>query len=84
MPKLDLKNADEDYLLYALLLHRKLTLPHLALSLGIPEETAQVQVQHLLTRGLISYLQGAFAVKPIHYPRLCTALRNRNFLVEES
>ncbi|NEO31265.1 MAG: MarR family transcriptional regulator [Symploca sp. SIO3C6] len=73
--------ADEQYLLYSLLLHTELTLPHLALSLGDDQTLVQHQVQVLRQKGIINRQEQLLQVNPIHYPRLRAELDNNNFLI---
>ena len=76
----DLANQDK-YLLYAILLHRSISLPHLAISLGSSVSATQSQVQSLLRAGLLELHQGILSVSPIHYLKLRSLLAGDNFLV---
>ncbi|NJL97320.1 MAG: hypothetical protein HC924_00035 [Synechococcaceae cyanobacterium SM2_3_2] len=79
----DLANHDK-YLLYAVLLHRSISLPHLAVSLGASVSATQSQVQSLLRAGLLELHQGILSVSPIHYLKLRALLAGDNFLVGDT
>ena len=72
--------AEDRYLLFSLLLHQKMTLQHLALSLGDPESTIQFELQKLLTTGIIKRDRLSFSINPAYYPRLKIYLKHNNFI----
>ncbi|NJL45734.1 MAG: hypothetical protein HC922_08475 [Leptolyngbyaceae cyanobacterium SM2_3_12] len=78
----DLASLDR-YLLHSLLLHRFLTLGHLAQSLGESEQVVRARLQVLYREGVVRRYQGELTLNPIHYPKLLSELRNNNFLIEE-
>jgi hypothetical protein len=79
----DLDNQDK-YLLYAVLLHGAISLPHLALSLGSSVSATQSHVQSLLRAGLLELNQEILSVSPIHYLKLRSLLAGDNFLLGET
>lgn len=80
LPKLQ---AAERFLLFSLLLHGKMTLPRLALSLGETQGLIQAQARTLRQAGIIREQQQQFSVRPAHYPQLRLDLANSNFLIPQ-
>lgn len=83
LPDLPDLTADDQYLLYSLLLHTELTLPHLSWSLGDHETFVQHRVQVLRQKGIIERQEQLLQVNPVYYPRLRAELDNNNFLINE-
>jgi len=79
----DLPNLlpEDRYILYSLLLHRYLSLSHLAVSLGESETTMQARVQFLLQTDAIERRNRFLYVAPAHYHKLRATLDYNNFLV---
>jgi hypothetical protein len=82
-PLPDLANQDK-YLLYAVLLHGSISLPHLSLSLGSSVSATQSHVQSLLRAGLLELDQEILSVSPFHYLKLRSLLAGDNFLLGET
>ncbi|MDY6804836.1 MAG: hypothetical protein SXA11_13650 [Cyanobacteriota bacterium] len=81
LPELPSGLTPEDrYLLFSLLLHQKMTLEHLTLSLGDFESTIQFQLQKLLQTGIIRRKGLFFSVHPAHFYRLKKYLKQNNFI----
>lgn len=80
LPELPDLTAEDRYLLFSLLLHQKMTLQHLALSLGDPEDMIQFELQKLLTTGVVKRDRPFFKINPAYYPRLQNYLKNNNFI----
>ena len=72
--------AQDRYLLFSLLLHQKMTLQDLALSLGDSESTIQFELQKLVRTGIIKRDRLSFSINPAHYPRLQSYLKHNNFI----
>lgn len=83
LPDLPDLSPDAHYLIYSLLLHSDLTLPHLVDSLGDDEATVQHLVQILRSAGTIEKQGELFQVNPLHYPKLKNELDGNNFLIAE-
>ncbi|MDY6781457.1 MAG: ArsR family transcriptional regulator [Cyanobacteriota bacterium] len=83
LPDLPNLSSDAHYLLYSLLLHGDMTLPHLADSLGDDEATVQHLVQNLRSTDTIEKQGEWLRVTPFHYPRLRNELDGNNFLMAE-
>lgn len=81
LPDLPDITSQHDYLIYAVILHEAIRLPHLALSLGETVSMVQSQVQQLLRDGVLQQANGILSVQAIHYIRLRSALSGQNFLV---
>lgn len=84
LPDLPSTTPQHDPLIYAVILHGGISLPHLALSLGDSVSMVQSQVQQLLRAGILQQDQGILSVRPIHHIRLRSALSGQNFLVGDS
>lgn len=82
LPKLPSLQMGDRYLVYSLLLHEKMALPQLALSLGEPEGTIRPTILQLQQKGLVGRQQDFFFVNPIHYPKLLVDLAQNSFPVE--
>jgi biotin operon repressor len=82
LPDLPSLTSSDRYLLYSLLLHERMSLSALALSLGDVESMVQPHVQRLQQLGLILKQQQEFTVNPLHYPKLKVELEQNNFLTE--
>ncbi len=81
LPDLPNLSHNQHYLLFSLLLHGAITLPHLAYSLGDDENLVQHLVQVLSRSGVIKRQGALFKVDPVHYPRLRDDLDGNNFLI---
>ena len=81
LPDLPNLSHNQHYLLFSLLLHGAITLPHLAYSLGDDENLVQHLVQVLSRAGVIKRQGALFKVEPIHYPKLKDDLNGNNFLI---
>ncbi|MGB7520886.1 MAG: hypothetical protein WA896_14755 [Spirulinaceae cyanobacterium] len=81
LPDLPNLSHNQHYLLYSLLLHGKITLPHLAYSLGDDEDIVQHLVQVLSRSGVINTEGELLQVDPLHYPELRDDLDGNNFLL---
>ncbi|NJL86917.1 MAG: hypothetical protein HC886_14640 [Leptolyngbyaceae cyanobacterium SM1_1_3] len=80
-PEMPDLSAAEDYLIYAILLHGSITVPHLALSLGELEVQVRAQVQKLLRQEVLHNQDGILTVEPAYYPKLQDRLRQNNFVI---
>ncbi|MDY7014649.1 MAG: ArsR family transcriptional regulator, partial [Cyanobacteriota bacterium] len=83
LPDLPDLSPDAHYLLYSLLLHGDMTLPHLADSLGDDEAAVQHLVQILRSTGTIEKQGERLQATPLHYPRLKNKLDGNNFLMAD-
>lgn len=88
-PELPSLTKSDRFLLFSLILHGSISLPHLCLTLGEVESATQTQVQKLIRDGLIIRCPGTsgaaprLAINAIYYPRLKRYLDNNKFLVGE-
>ena len=80
-PSLPKLNGEDIYLLYSLLLHRTLTKPELAESLGLTLDQIEHPVQVLRKAGVIEQQTNILRLNPIYYPTVCTKLAGDNFSV---
>jgi len=71
------------YLLHSLLIHRRMTRAHLALSLGETERLVRTRLQVLRREGIILQSGDEVQVNPGHYPKLRSELSNNNYLIGE-
>jgi len=71
------------YLLHSLLIHRRMTRDHLALSLGETERLVRTRLQVLRREGVILQSGDEVQVNPVHYPKLRSELSNNNYLIGE-
>jgi hypothetical protein len=69
------------YLLYSLLLHERMTLKELAVSLGENDHVMRSYVQELRLSGLIQGDFSALELNPVYYPQLRLELAQNNFLI---
>ncbi|MGQ4648068.1 hypothetical protein [Lyngbya aestuarii] len=83
LPDLPFLTSDDHYLLYSLLVHSQLSLPHLAASLGDEESIVQNLLQVLHQAGIIERQAQLLMVSPVHYPILKAELDGNNFLIVE-
>jgi hypothetical protein len=83
LPGLPDLEAEDHYVIHALMLHGPMSRSHLALALGQNESQVQVQMQRLQQAGLIQRDRHGLAIAPAHYPKLCAQLSNNNFLTGE-
>lgn len=81
LPRAPELSSDERYLLFSLLLHGGMSLPHLALSLGEEESIVYAQVRGLMKSEVIVQQQDQLIVQPAYYPKLRTELSNNNFSI---
>ena len=79
-PNLPDLTAEERYLIFSILLHQKISLQHLALSLGDPESTVQFVLQKLLQTGIIKRDRLFFYIDSVYYPSLKNYFKNNNFI----
>ncbi len=79
-PKLVALEVMDRYLLHSLLIHREMTLSHLALSLGEVERKIRSRLQVLRRGGIILQRGRRFSINPAHYPKIYSELSNNNFL----
>lgn len=82
LPKLSTLKMSDRYLLYSLLLHEKLALPQMALSLGEPEGELRRTVLQLQQKGLVWQQQDFFRINPLHYSKLKVDLVQNSFPIE--
>ncbi len=80
LPELPDLIAEDRYLIFSLLLHQKMTLQELAISLGDVESSVQFKLQKLLRAGIIKRENQKFSIYPAYYPKLKTYLKNNNFI----
>ncbi len=83
LPGLPDLEAEDNYVIHALMLHGLMSRSHLALSLGQGESVVQVRVQMLRQAGVIQVNHQGLSIAPDHYPKLCAQLSNNNFLTGE-
>jgi hypothetical protein len=83
LPGLTSLEALDRYLLHALLMHQRMTRPHLAQSLGETERLVRTRIQVLQRQGVIQQKRNELTVNPIHYPKLRSELSNNSFLIGE-
>ncbi|NMF85593.1 hypothetical protein [Nodosilinea sp. P-1105] len=83
LPGLPDLEAEDNYVIHALMLHGPMSRSHLALSLGQGESVVQVRVQMLRQAGVIQVNHQGLSIAPAHYPKLCAQLSNNNFLTGE-
>ncbi|MGJ3252046.1 MAG: hypothetical protein ACFE0J_13075 [Elainellaceae cyanobacterium] len=81
LPSLPKLTADDRYLLFSLLLHGGMSLPHLSLSLGDDDGKVRAHVQMLQRAGVIERSPQLLEVNPAFYPSLRADLSQNNFLV---
>lgn len=81
LPKLPSLPGRDRYLLYSLLLHKRLTLGELAESLGENSNVMRSYVQELRLSGLIQGSFQALELNPLYYPQLRLELAQNNFLI---
>ncbi len=82
-PSLPELEAIDRYLLHSILIHDRISLPHLALSFGEPESLIRPRIQILLQKEAICIENNLLAVHPIYYLRIKTELENNNFFTGE-
>lgn len=84
MPSL---NKSDRFLLFSIILHKTITLPHLCMSLGASVIETKTQVRKLMRYGLIlrhsepTRDEPEFYINPIYYPRLRRDLDNNKFMI---
>ncbi|MEB3886835.1 MarR family transcriptional regulator [Lyngbya sp. CCY1209] len=86
LPTLPSLSKEDRFLLFSLAVHGAMTLPHLAMSLGISEGEIHTQVQRLIRVGAVirpPTAEGQLQLNPMHYPRLKRDLDNNKFLIGE-
>ncbi|MEC4986685.1 MAG: hypothetical protein SAK42_21505 [Oscillatoria sp. PMC 1076.18] len=83
LPKLPELNPNEHYLLFSVLLHSNLSLPHLAMSLGDDESNVQHLVQVLCRADILKVKDNLLSINPLYYPQLRDELDYNNFLIAE-
>ncbi|MGF1496130.1 MAG: hypothetical protein ACFB8W_04810 [Elainellaceae cyanobacterium] len=83
LPPLPALSADDRYLLFSLLMHGGMSLPHLRLSLGDDYGKVRAQVQILQRAGVVKQLHSLLSLNPLFYPGLKADLSNNNFVVGE-
>ncbi|MEC4895360.1 MAG: hypothetical protein SAL07_10350 [Oscillatoria sp. PMC 1051.18] len=83
LPKLPDLSAEEHYVLFSVLLHSKITLSHLAISLGDDESNVQHLVQILCRADVLKLEDNLLTVNPLYYPQLRDELDYNNFLIAE-
>jgi len=86
LPTLPSLSKDDRFVLFSLTLHGTVTLPHLALSLGVSEGEIHTRVQRLIRVGIVIRPptgEGQLQLNPMHYPRLKRDLDNNKFLIGE-
>lgn len=76
LPELD---DESNYLLYSFLLHRTLTKPELAESLGLTLYQIEPLVQTLWKAGIVEQQGQSFRLNPVYYPTVFTKLAGDNF-----
>ncbi len=81
LPDLPSLSHNQHYLLFSLLLHGVITLPHLAYSLGDDEDIVQNLIQVLYRSGVVNKEGTLLQVNPIYYPELRDDLDGNNFLI---
>ncbi|MGF1491206.1 MAG: hypothetical protein ACFBSC_01885 [Microcoleaceae cyanobacterium] len=83
LPELPSLTKDDNFLLYSLCLHERMSLSNLAISLGESDYQIKSQVQVLLRNHLIEGNYDSLQLNPAHYPRLRRNLKDNHFLVGE-
>jgi hypothetical protein len=83
LPSLPKLTADDRYLLFSLVMHEDISLPHLAISLGDERGKVRAQVQKLSRAGMLEENHGIFSLNPAYYLALKNDLANNNFLIGE-
>lgn len=83
LPNLPSLNADDRYVIYSLLLHGRMSLPHLASSLGQSENEIKTRLPFLLQSGVVMRDRNMLSIEPAHYINLKATLSNHNFIVGE-
>ena len=81
-PDIPSLTREDRFLLYAILLHGRLSGSHLSLSLAEPQGMVRAQLQALSRQDLITRTQHCWAVNPAYFPSLRKDLRRNNFLVD--
>ncbi|MDY6938476.1 MAG: hypothetical protein SWY16_12480 [Cyanobacteriota bacterium] len=74
---------DDRHLVYSVLLHGSIDLPHLAQTLGERELPVRARVRVLERSGALWNRKGQIQVNPAYYLRLKTDLENNKFLVSD-
>jgi hypothetical protein len=83
LPTLPSLTTGDRYILYSILLHGHISIPHLSLSLGDERSRIQAQVQALLRAGIINRHEDLVRVDPSYYLSIRADLERNNFLIGE-
>ncbi len=83
LPGLPSLTKGDRYILYSMLLHGQISVPHLALTLGEDESRVRAQVQALLRAGIVNRHHGQVRVDPSYYLSIRADLERNNFLIGE-
>lgn len=83
LPSLPELTILDRYLLHSVLLHGRIRVSHLAITLGEPENVIRSRVQVLCRGGILWRQQGIVGVHPIYYPKLKAELMSNNFFVAQ-
>jgi hypothetical protein len=80
-PKLLTLNVSDRHILYSVLLHGQISIPHLAQSLGDETSIVRAKVQLLLRAGVLNRHHDHIQVDPAYYLSIRSDLERNNFLV---
>lgn len=83
LPDLSTLEPVDQYILYSLLLHDRMTISALAMSLGDDESEVQARVRLLHRQGVVERKEKTLIINPLYYPQIKQQLANNNFIIEK-